>query len=156
MDGSGWTPRLATVDDVERVAWLLDCFNAEFDTPTPGVSVLAERLRTLLAGDRTFALMAGEPAMALALVTLRPNVWFEGQVALLDELYVDASLRNQRIGTAMIAALFEQCDERGVDLIEINVDAGDADAQRFYERHGFNGMEPDTGERAYYYSMERE
>jgi hypothetical protein len=59
MDGSGWTPRLAMVDDAERVACMLDRFNAESDTPTPGVPVLTERLRTLLAGDRTFALLAG-------------------------------------------------------------------------------------------------
>lgn len=26
--------------------------------------------------------------------------------------------------------------------------AGDADARRFYERHGFNAIEPDTGGRA--------
>ena len=40
------------------------------------------------------------------------------------------------------------------DPIEINVDAGDVDAQRFYERQGFSGVDPDTGERAFYYSLE--
>ena len=46
------------------------------------------------------------------------------------------------------------CRSRGVDLIEINVDEGDVDAQRFYERHGFCSTEPDTGERACYYHRE--
>ena len=43
---------------------------------------------------------------------------------------------------------------RGVELIEINVDEGDVDAQRFYERHGFSATEPATGERAFYYARE--
>ena len=43
---------------------------------------------------------------------------------------------------------------RGVELIEINVDEGDVDAQRFYQRHGFSATEPATGERAFYYARE--
>jgi hypothetical protein len=37
-----------------------------------------------------------------------------------------------------------------------NVDEADVDAQRFYERHGYTGHEPATGERAYYFSRELE
>ena len=46
--------------------------------------------------------------------------------------------------------------ERGAELVEINVDEGDVDAQRFYERHGFSPTEPDTGERAFYFFQELE
>ena len=41
-----------------------------------------------------------------------------------------------------------------VGLIEINVDEGDVDAQRFYERHGFAATEPGSTERAVYYFQE--
>jgi GNAT superfamily N-acetyltransferase len=146
--------RLAGVEDSEEVAGLLHDFNTEFSTPSPGPAVLAPRLRTLLAGDSTFALLAGEPAVGFALVTLRPNVWYDGLVALLDELYVVPQLRGQGTGTAIIDALLVQARERGVDLIEINVDEGDVDAQRFYERHGFSNTEPDSAERAFYYWRE--
>jgi len=30
----------------------------------------------------------------------------------------------------------------------------DIDAQRFYERHGFSGRDPDSGTRAFYYALD--
>ena len=148
------TTRLATPDDAEEVARLLHDFNREFDTPSPGVEVLAPRLRRLLAGDETIAILAGMPAVGVALVTFRPNVWYAGRVALLDELYVVPPLRSQGIGTAIIDHLLTLARDEGVGLVEINVDEADVDAQRFYERHGFSATEPDTGERALYYFQE--
>ena len=146
--------RPATVDDAHEIASLLHDFNTEFSTPSPGPAVLAPRLRTLLAGDVTFALLAGTPAVGFALVTLRPNVWYDGLVALLDELYVVPPRRGQGIGSALVEALLEQARQRGIDLVEINVDEGDVDAQRFYERHGFANTEPNSTERAFYYWRE--
>ncbi|NLD76328.1 MAG: GNAT family N-acetyltransferase [Acidimicrobiales bacterium] len=151
--------RIAAAGDADELASLLHDFNAEFDTPSPGVDVLASRLRRLLAvdgavGGRTVAIVAGDPAVGVALVTFRPNVWFEGEVALLDELYVVPGLRSRGLGGAMIARLLELAEERGAGLIEINVDEADIDAQRFYERHGFTGFEPVTGDRAFYYQRE--
>jgi GNAT superfamily N-acetyltransferase len=147
-------PRLATVADAAEVGRLLHDFNAEFDTPTPGADVLAGRLRELLEGPETFAILAGDLAVAVALVTLRPNVWYAGRVALLDELYVVPHLRGRGIGSSIVEMLLTEAVARAVELIEINVDEGDVDAQRFYERHGFSATEPATGERAFYYSRE--
>ena len=150
----GRGPRRAGPDDAETVARLLHDFNTEFDTPTPGVAVLTKRLQSLLAEPGTIAYLAGEPAAGVALVSLRSNVWYAGPVALLDELYVVPDRRGHGLGAAMIHRLISDADEMGVSAIEINVDAEDVDAQRFYERHGFSGVDPDTGERAFYYSLE--
>jgi GNAT superfamily N-acetyltransferase len=147
-------PRRAGPDDAETVARLLHDFNTEFDTPTPGVAVLTRRLQSLLANTSTIAYLVGEPAAGVALVTLRSNVWYDGPVALLDELYVVPDRRGHGLGAAMIHRLISDAHKKGVSAIEINVDAGDVDAQRFYERHGFSGVDPDTGERAFYYSLE--
>jgi GNAT superfamily N-acetyltransferase len=149
-----WKPRLATVDDADEVARLLHDFNTEFDSPSPGAEVLAARLRVLLAGDETIAIVAGSPAVAVALITLRPNVWYAGKVALLDELYVVPHLRGHGIGSAIVEELLSNSRARGVDLIEINVDEGDVDAQRFYQHHGFSATEPGSTERAFYFSQE--
>lgn len=146
--------RRATVDDAARVAGLLHDFNTEFDTESPGTAVLAERLRRLLAGPHTFALLGGDPVVGVALVTLRPNVWYPGPVALLDEMYVAPRARGAGIGGAIVDHLIADCRRDGVSAIEINVDEGDVDAQRFYERHGFEGVDPQTGERAFFYSQE--
>lgn len=151
-----WRPRLATVADAAEVARLLHDFNTEFDTPSPGVEELADRLRELLASDSTFAIVAGEPGVAVALVTLRPNVWFRGPVALLDELYVVPELRGNGIGSAVVELMLSMAQARGVESVDINVDEGDVDAQRFYERHGFSSIQPESGERAFYYSQELE
>ncbi|MET0146390.1 MAG: GNAT family N-acetyltransferase [Ilumatobacteraceae bacterium] len=154
MESPRWPPRLATVDDADDVAGLLHDFNTEFASPSPGVDVLASRLRTLLAGDGTFAILAGMPAVAVALITLRTNVWYAGQVALLDELYVVDHLRGHGIGSGVIEHMMSTSRARGVDLIEINVDEGDVDARRFYERHGFSPTEPGSAEHALYYAQE--
>ncbi|MEN0022208.1 GNAT family N-acetyltransferase [Microbacterium sp. LWO14-1.2] len=144
--------RTATPDDAPRIAELLHAFNTEFDTATPGVEVLTRRLRTLLAGPSTFAVLGGEPAIGVALVTVRPNVWSDGPVALLDEMYVSPEERGGGIGGEILRVMVEACQRLGVAEIEINVDESDADTMRFYEAHGFTGADPATGERAFYYS----
>jgi ribosomal protein S18 acetylase RimI-like enzyme len=142
--------RVATAADSSVLAQLLHDFNTEFDTPSPGPSVLAAKLEELLSTDGTFAVLAGPPPSGVALVTLRTNVWHAGPVALLDELYVSPQHRDTGIGTRLLATVFEEAARRSVDYIEVNVDEGDVDALRFYRRHGFVAEEPDTGERALY------
>lgn len=147
--------RLATSADADEIARLLHDFNTEFATPSPGADVLAARLRQLLAGAQTFAVLAGTPAVGIALVTLRPNVWYDGPVAVLDELYVIPDRRGRGIGSAIIEGMLVAARERHVELIEINVDEGDVDAQRFYDRHGFSATDnPESSERAFYYWRE--
>jgi GNAT superfamily N-acetyltransferase len=154
MSADDTTTRLATPDDADELARRLVDFNVEFDVASPPVDEVSARLRVLLGGDDTIAIVAGHPIVGLALVTLRPNVWYPGPVALLDELYVVPDRRNRGIGTAIVGHLLALARARGVGLIEINVDEPDVDAQRFYERQGFSGVDPDTQERAFYYSRE--
>jgi GNAT superfamily N-acetyltransferase len=143
--------RLAESRDAAVVAALLHDFNIEFETRTPGVEVLAGRVETLLGSSGTIALIAGEPVTGLALLTLRSNVWYDGPVALLDELYVRPHLRGRGIGTALLERACAVVREHGGQLFEINVDEVDTDARRFYERHGFvNQLPGETGRMLYY------
>ena len=147
-------PRVAEPADAQAVAELLDAFNREFATPTPGPHVLATRLRTLLAGNAVVALVSGAPPVAVALMTLRPNVWYDGPVALLDELYVVPELRGRGIGSALLALVEVTARQRGAELLEINVDGEDTDTRRFYERHGYTNTEPGQHEPMLYYYRE--
>lgn len=146
--------RWAQVSDAPVVARLLHDFNTEFDTPSPGAAVLTARLEELLPEGRTTALLAGDPAVAVALLTSRPNVWYDGPVLLLDELYVVPDQRGHGIGTALVERLVQDALSAGAALIEVNVDEGDVDARRFYERHGFASGDVAPDERAFYYSRE--
>ena len=105
--------RKAGASDAAAVAGLLDRFNLEFETPTPGPAVLAGRVEQMLPGEGLFALLAGEPAVGIAIVSLRRNVWFDGPVALLDELYVIPDQRNRGIGTALLRAVEDESRARG-------------------------------------------
>ncbi len=147
-------PRLADVRDAAAVGQLLHDVNTEFETPSPRTEVLSERLAVLLAGDSMFAIVAGRPAFAVAVVSVRPNVWCAGRVGLLDELYVDPSRRSEGTGSAILNLLHDHALTVGIDAIEINVDEGDVDAQRFYERNGYSSIGPETNERAFYYFQE--
>lgn len=148
------TPRLGAAGDAGAIAELLDRFNREFGVETPGPEILAVRLGRLLAGAETFALLADEPPVGVALLTLRPNVWLAGPVALLDELYVVPSERDRGIGTALLKEAEAQARRRGCELLEINVDGEDAGARRFYERHGYRDRDPGQPEAQLYYHRE--
>jgi GNAT superfamily N-acetyltransferase len=143
--------RVATPADAATVARLLDAFNREYHTPTPGPQVLATRLRQLLAGSDVMALLAGDPAVAVALLTLRPNIWYDGPVGLLDELYVAPEARGRAIGSALLAAVESITRERGGQLVEIAVDGADIDARHFYERHGYTHTQAGEDQPSFYY-----
>jgi len=145
---------VATAADAATVGRLLDAFNREYDTATPGPAVLTTRLGRLLAAGDVIALLTGDPAVAVALLTLRPNVWYDGPVALLDELYVAPGLRGRGLGSALLAAAEAVTRQRGGELLEINVDGDDSVARRFYERHGYSNSEPGEHQPLLYYYRE--
>ncbi|BDH57809.1 GNAT family N-acetyltransferase [Tsukamurella sp. PLM1] len=138
-------------------------FNSEFDSPTPTVEVLQRRFAGLMDDPAAFVLFARDgdrpdapDPTGYAVVTLRPTVYCEGPLAVLDELYVVPELRDQGIGTALLARVIEEVRARGGGEMHINVDEVDADARRFYERYGFYNVEPGTDYRMLCYIRELE
>lgn len=99
-------------------------------------------------------LLVGEPAGGLAVLSFRPNVWYEGPVAILDELYVRPDLRGRRLGSALLQAACDLLRDRGGALMEINVDGEDTGARRFYEARGFTNTEQNSTDPMLYYYRE--
>ena len=90
----------------------------------------------------------------LAVLSFRSNVWYDGPVGILDELYVRPGQRGRRLGSALLAASCDLVRRRGGELLEINVDGDDIDARRFYETHGFSNTEPGRTDALLYYYRE--
>ena len=126
------------------VGRLLHDFNVEFESPTPSASELAARFAVLLEGEDQLALVSGsaEEPTGFAYLTLRGTPYYDGPVALLEELYVVPSRRDRGIGTALLTRAVTEVLQRGGIEVHINVDEVDTDTRRFYERHGFTNIQP--------------
>lgn len=128
---------MATVADAKLVAKLLRDFNTEFGTPVP--DNLGRRFAALIVREDVVVILAGE--VGFAYLTLRPSPYYDGPVAMLEELYVAPSHRGNGLGTLMMERVLEETRKQGAGEMQINVDEVDADARRFYERHGFTNIE---------------
>ncbi|MGB7450033.1 MAG: GNAT family N-acetyltransferase [Ornithinimicrobium sp.] len=146
------------------VASMLATFNAEFDTPSPPLEVLQRRLVQMLERDDVLVLVASssgaasdiesDAAVGFALVTLRPTPYYDGPLAVLDELYVVPRLRALGHGTTMMLAMFDELRRQDCGEVHINVDEQDGDTRRFYEAHGFTNRQPGADERMLCYIQE--
>lgn len=111
--------RKATVGDAELVAKLLH----EFDTPVP--DNLARRFASALARDDVVVVLTGE--VEFVYLTLWPSPYYDGPVAMLEELYVAPAQRNRVIGVALMRRVLEEIEGAGEmqkvelvgDLVEI-------------------------------------
>lgn len=147
---------LASADDAPAAARMQIDFNTEFESPCPSLDELVPRFRRLITGPAGFVLLAGERSnpVGYALVTLRPTIYYDGPVAVLDELYVRPEARDRGVGTAVLKRAISEVRARGAGEMHINVDEIDTDTRRFYERHGFVNIEPGNEYRMLCYLQE--
>jgi GNAT superfamily N-acetyltransferase len=146
----------AAATHAEVVARLLFDFNTEFDSPGPGIELLAVRFARLLERDDVIVLLTGsdQNPTGFAFLTLRPTPYYDGPLGQLEELYVRPELRDQGRGTALLQTAIRLVREHDGGEIHINVDEVDADTRRFYERHGFVNIEPGADYRMLCYLRE--
>lgn len=155
MSATHTNVREATSADAAVLARLLTVFNAEFDAEFAPLDVIERRYAQVLDGPDFVAYLAGNPAVGFATIALRPSIYREGRVSLMEDLYVAPSLRNQGIGSMLINAVLARAETEGWGAVEIQVDESDVDTMRFYERHGFISRDPQTGDRALLWRRDR-
>ncbi len=151
--GSGGHPvRRAGADDAADVARLLHDFNTEFDEPTPGVSILAERAKQMLGDGELTVLLVGDGPDGLAQMRFLSSIWSSAPSCYLEELYVAPSLRGHGMGRALLEAAMDVAREAGADHIDLNTGETDAAARALYESAGFTNREGgEDGPRMLYY-----
>lgn len=147
--------RRATAEDAEAIGRLLHDFNTEYEDPTPGPAVLAERLRLLMAGGDTVVLLAGDGPDGLAVLHLRPSIWTEGLECYLAELYVVPPRRGRGIGRALMDEAIAVARAEGADHMDLGTSANDVAARALYESLGFTNREGRAdGPVMYFYERE--
>ena len=123
------------------MARLLHDFNTEYDAFTPGVDVLTENARAMLADREMVVLLAGAGPDGLAELRFRKSVWTAKLDCYLEELYVVPDLRGQGIGRALLREAMKVARAEGATRIELGTSEDDAAARALYESEGFTNRE---------------
>jgi ribosomal protein S18 acetylase RimI-like enzyme len=133
--------RRATAADVSAIGQLLHDFNGEYDDPTPGPVVLAERIGRLLGSDETVILLGGSGPDGLAVLRFRPSFWSAGLECYLAELYVAPARRGQGLGRQLMERALDQARQLGADYMDLGTSEADVAARALYESLGFTNRE---------------
>ena len=108
------------------------------DPPLPAYLDAFDRVA---ADPRNLLMVAQDPAGAVVgtmQITFIPGLSNQGaELALLEAVRVDASLRGQGIGAAMVTWAMDEARRRGCRNMELMSHATRSNAQRFYARLGF-------------------
>ena len=143
------TARRAEPDELPAAAELLDRFNREYDSPTPGAATIAARLAEL---DDTVVLLAGDGPDGVAVVRCRRSIFSQGDEAYLAELYVVPERRREGLGRALMDAV---TGLPGVDYVHLQTSDDDTAACALYEACGFVRTEGPSGPLMRAYELER-
>ncbi|MFW5469608.1 GNAT family N-acetyltransferase [Knoellia sp. CPCC 206435] len=126
------------MNDLRCAATLFADFQSEYDDPVPEVDWMQGHLSRLVEGGDTSVLLAGDPAVGLAILRFRTATWADVLEAHLAELYVAPEHRNRGIGRAFLTDLLGHCRSRGAAYVDLNTSEDDEAARHLYESFGFD------------------
>ena len=134
------TIRLATPADIPALCTLLDQLFAQEAEFTPDRAAQQRGLAAIVDTPAVGEILVAEAdGRIVAMVNLLYTVStaLGAQVALLEDMVVDAAARGAGRGSALLERAIAHARQRGCKRITLLTDADNAAAQRFYARHGF-------------------
>src|SRR3954452_11330162 len=145
MTGTGWEIRVATADDAEELARLRFAFRTEWRPATEPETEFLNRCtlwmrERLMAGRwRCWVAVAGGRLVGtiwLQVIEKLPNPADEPELhGYVSSVYVAPELRNRGVGTALVTACLDACNELELDAVFL---WSTPDSRRLYQRHGFD------------------
>lgn len=131
--------RPATPADVPTLVALMTAFYAEAGFPlpeTPATRAFAALLADARLGGAWLAEVAGA-AVGHTVLTLSFSMEYGGLRGVVDDLYVRPEARQRGVGAALLAAIQQDCEARGVRALHVEIGSESTDARRLYARAGF-------------------
>lgn len=134
--------RPATPADLEEVTALLAAQLAEHEIPIALADLRFAAEGILRVPERGFVLLAvGQSgAVGVACVSYSWTVERGGNVAWLDELYVQPAMREHGVGGELLGEAIAAASVAGCLAMELEVETSHARAEHLYRRHGFGDL----------------
>jgi len=77
-----------------------------------------------------------DQVIGLLSYSLRPDLYHAGEACLIEEVIVDAPLRGQGVGSALLAELLSRLEATGCSEVALAVMPDNASAIKLYRQHG--------------------
>jgi ribosomal protein S18 acetylase RimI-like enzyme len=135
--------RVATPDDLPAIVRLLadDALGAKREIvsdPLAGVYLDAFDAMRAQTGNELLVAECGSEIVGCLQLTLTPGLSRAGMTrGTIEGVRVSSQHRGQRIGELLMRAAIDRAREAGCGLVQLTTDRTRVDAQRFYERLGF-------------------
>ncbi len=106
-----------------------------YKTPLP-TRVTDALFQRLLAGQPHFARVAEKDGAVIGFVHALPHAstWSLDGYCYLEDLFVEVSARGTGAGRALIEAVYQEADARGLKRVYWNTETGNRTARRLYDR----------------------
>jgi GNAT superfamily N-acetyltransferase len=131
--------RIAEISDLAILIELVREFHENEKLPFDE-NIDADVLRNFLADEslgKAYLVQQEDEVLGYIILTLGYSLEYRGRDAFIDEFYIRPTHRGKGIGTQMLAFAEDACRELGVRSLHLEVDFENSDAQRLYDRVGY-------------------